>query len=665
LNGCDGTFECRQLRGGLFEVNASSTFAALGDYDLGLAPQLGLDSSAYYGLDELSFDPDTSEAQQVVAIVNSTNYWTGSLGLGMDNTTLGSKTASSLLSSLFQDGKIPSQSFGYTAGAPYRLAKVPASLTLGGYDANRFEPNGVSFNLSSDKQPVLAINSIKARSPGDADSDILFDYEQAIFTIDSTTPFLWLPPDVARRFVNQVGLDIYDDDVNTYLFPTGKSLLSDVKAKNITYDFEFADYVGAETKLTLNIPVAAFLNSNLSYGFPGLNTTVDGSAPYFPVRIASNASQYTIGRAFLQESYLTVDYARNNFSISQAKFAGDAVVNTNLVDIAPTTSRSEQSVPTGEKSSTPGISKGAVIGIAIGAVAIAVAIITLAVVIILHRRRRRPATSKEVSSSSSASTEQDGSSRHGLARLLLGSKRGKGYAAELAAREVDPESPGASGLPSSRNKDKQRLVEVDPDNEIKELPAAATFAAELPGSPVPELGTHERRSSIAKSPLRDSGLYDGHDGEAAPTYHSSQTASSHPHSHSVVPTPRALQGASPSLPSPATSGFGTSTLAPTGTDGISSPESTNGPTMSSFSSAGHRTPDMAGRSPLAGDTPTYTLDETQTFELRPPGLVGSLLRREGERKKSETEEPAVRNDDDEGDRRFSWENSMGGDTRLT
>jgi hypothetical protein len=41
---------------------------------------------------------------------------------------------------------------------------------------------------------------------------------------------------------------------------------------------------------------------------------------YLPIRRAANESQFTLGRAFLQEVYLIADYERGNFSLIQARY---------------------------------------------------------------------------------------------------------------------------------------------------------------------------------------------------------------------------------------------------------------------------------------------------------------------------------------------------------
>jgi hypothetical protein len=127
--GCDGTTICESKRGGLFATNESSTFKPEGLYELNFNPQLGNTGLGYYGLDTVSLDDTTAVPDQIVAVVNSTGYWIGSLGLGVQNTRFsGSENISPLLSSLIEKrNDIPSRSYGYTAGASYRKCSPPVN----------------------------------------------------------------------------------------------------------------------------------------------------------------------------------------------------------------------------------------------------------------------------------------------------------------------------------------------------------------------------------------------------------------------------------------------------------------------------------------------------------------------------------------------------------
>jgi hypothetical protein len=60
---------------------------------------------------------------------------------------------------------------------------------------------------------------------------------------------------------------------------------------------------------------------------------VDTLTRYFSICRAANSSQYTLGRAFLQETYHDVDYERSNFSVSQSLF--NCNVTQDIIPIFP------------------------------------------------------------------------------------------------------------------------------------------------------------------------------------------------------------------------------------------------------------------------------------------------------------------------------------------
>lgn len=120
--GCDGTSTCQNKRGGLFSANQSSTFVPKGYFELDADAQIGPDGFGYYGLDTVALDDVVSVPDQIVALVNTTDYWVGILGLGVQQTRFTGDTNNlPFLSSLVENGSfIPSHSYGYTAGASYR-----------------------------------------------------------------------------------------------------------------------------------------------------------------------------------------------------------------------------------------------------------------------------------------------------------------------------------------------------------------------------------------------------------------------------------------------------------------------------------------------------------------------------------------------------------------
>lgn len=118
---------CIAKRGGIFKANESSTWSSLGSYSLNFQPALGITGSADYGLDTVSIGDAILLPEQIVGVVNSTEFLLGSLGLGVIPSNFTSNNQATFLTSMVENGSaIPSHSYGYTAGAFYR--KSPVSL---------------------------------------------------------------------------------------------------------------------------------------------------------------------------------------------------------------------------------------------------------------------------------------------------------------------------------------------------------------------------------------------------------------------------------------------------------------------------------------------------------------------------------------------------------
>ena len=276
---------------------------------------------------------------------------------------------------------------------------------------------------------------------------ILLDTADAdLFTIDSSTPYLWLPANVCKNFEQALGLT-YNDTLRLYTYnSTAQHNL--LKSSGISFNFTLGDLPGSKNAISLSVPFDAG-DLSLSYGFPGLNMTATSSdVPYFPLRKAANSTQYTIGRMFLQETYLIVDYQRNNFSISQAQFGSNAVQNISLVAIPPPANITITTE--GNKNKNSGLATGVLIGIAIAATVCVVGLIVLIACYILRRRYAREAESKEQHTPKNA-----------FSRWLR-----KLYRVDQKPSELD----SAHGP----------AYEFPPDSDLKELPDSPAPTSELP-----------------------------------------------------------------------------------------------------------------------------------------------------------------------------------------
>lgn len=389
--------ECSTKRGALFRSNESTTWQSLDYYALGLDPQLGFGHYGSYGVDSIALSDTITAPSQIVSVINSTDYWLGFLGLGVKPTNFTSTQKATFLSSMVENQSlIPSHSFGYTAGAHYRLKSVPASLTLGGYDVDRLIPHDVTFDLDPDQKPVVALNNVQVSAKPVAGANVSTGWagdtlrlgtseSDGFYTIDSSTPYLWLPRSMCDNFAQALGLE-YDDSLELYTFGKNTTQHQILLDWNLTFTFEVTNLPGSSNAVELSLPYDAF-DLNLSYPFPGLSST-PSSAPvnYFPLRRAANSSQFTIGRAFLQETYLMVDYERNNFSISQAKFDTNALNDITLVDITrPHNTTFAGPRNSKKKSHLDARRLGLIVGVVVGIVAIAASLSFF----YLKRRRSR------------------------------------------------------------------------------------------------------------------------------------------------------------------------------------------------------------------------------------------------------------------------------------
>jgi hypothetical protein len=196
--------------------------------------------------------------------------------------------------------------------------------------------------------------------------------------IDSTVPHLWLPRSVCDIFEDAFGLT-YDNYTNLYLF-SNASVYDKLVSNNPSVVIALGNENNPSTQVHITLPFGSF---DLKASYPiYLNAT-----PYFPIRRAENETQYTLGRAFLQEAYVIADYERSNFSVHQTVFQTQAGAQSEIVPIfSPDSQGNETSANPSPDSSkgSGGLSAGAIAGIVVGVIG-AIAIIAS----ILYIRRRK------------------------------------------------------------------------------------------------------------------------------------------------------------------------------------------------------------------------------------------------------------------------------------
>ena len=306
---------CDDIRGTMFSPNTSSTWNDIGVYTLLLPEEVSLGYSGYadYGYDNLTLGfhegglPTLSH--QIIEAYATKDFYIGSIGLSPRTVNVSSldDPQLSFLGALAQQNKTPSTSWAYTAGAYYKQPTAFGSLTLGGYDVARFIQNDVTFPFGPDTSrdlvvPIQSITSDAASGP--LLSSVIYAY------IDSLVPHIWLPLEACQAFEKTFGL-IYNETVELYL--VNDTIHEKLLSQNPTVTFTLGPASAGGTTIDILMHYGSF---DLTAEYP----IVSNATRYFPLRQAQNDSQYTLGRAFLQDAYVIADYERSNFSVSQAVF---------------------------------------------------------------------------------------------------------------------------------------------------------------------------------------------------------------------------------------------------------------------------------------------------------------------------------------------------------
>ena len=293
---------CPNSRGGLVNVNASSTWQDQGIFALGdeqnLPDYLDQYANGDYGLESLGIGlgggGGVTLDGMVVAAIATKDYYIGNLGINQQptNFTSFSDQHPSFLKSLKAAGKIPSLTYGYTAGNQYRNKKVFGSLTLGGSDSTKYVPNDVTIAFAGDisRDLVAGLQSITYTDSTTTNKALL---SEGILTfVDATVPHIWLPVDACQAFEKAFGIT-YNSTANRYL--VSDSQHSAMQSQNASVSFILGNQISGGSTVNITLPYAAF---DLTTGSP----VVSSNTRYFPLRQAANSTQYTLGRTFLQEA---------------------------------------------------------------------------------------------------------------------------------------------------------------------------------------------------------------------------------------------------------------------------------------------------------------------------------------------------------------------------
>jgi hypothetical protein len=210
--------------------------------------------------------------------------------------------------------------------------------------------------------------------------------------IDSTIPYIYLPIDICAKFESAFGLTW---DENDEIYTVNDTAHSSLTSTNPSITFTLANTAGQTLNIVL--PYAAF---DLRASFPVLSNGTN-STNYFPLKRATNDTQYTLGRVFLQEAYIIADYDRSQFTVAPCVWP--VTFAENIVAIHPpstnnTTNTNTTLTPTqnSPSSSTP---IGAIVGGVVGGIVLILAAV-LAYWWFIYKPRHKPGAELEGNSES-------------------------------------------------------------------------------------------------------------------------------------------------------------------------------------------------------------------------------------------------------------------------
>jgi Eukaryotic aspartyl protease len=121
---------CSDSRGGLFYSNKSTTWQEEGLFDLYIDRNLNLTGNGMFGYDSVALgylgQGGPNLQHQIVGSIAVEDFWFGHFGLHPKTTNFTdlSENVPSFMSTLKAQNLIPSVSWGYTQGAPYRKASL-------------------------------------------------------------------------------------------------------------------------------------------------------------------------------------------------------------------------------------------------------------------------------------------------------------------------------------------------------------------------------------------------------------------------------------------------------------------------------------------------------------------------------------------------------------
>lgn len=235
-----------------------------------------------------------------------------------------------ILDQLKSAGEIDRRAFSVHMGSV--ALGIPGSLVLGGYDKNRALGPVAAFPMSQDMPlvglrdvimgvetggpssfPVSSSGSFWVEPPLEAQflTKSAGGEDGAVMTVPNpASPYIYLHPGVCEKIAENLGLKLHEK-TGLYLWESSRPGSVEEFLKSPAYlGFVFSDRTAKN--VTFKVP---FQLLNLTLKPP----VVEKEAAYFPCKsIDSSYRFWQLGRAFLQATFLAVDYDENTFYLAQA-----------------------------------------------------------------------------------------------------------------------------------------------------------------------------------------------------------------------------------------------------------------------------------------------------------------------------------------------------------
>jgi hypothetical protein len=179
-------------------------------------------------------------------------------------------------------------------------------------------------------------------------------------SINSITSYIWLPKTACEKIEKAFNLT-WNDAEQFYLLDD--ATYQNLEKASPAFTFTLLNGTG---DVHINVPYEAL---DLDIALPVLQMVPQNqTVKYLPIKRSWKKDQYTLGRAFLPEAYLQVDYHTRKFNISQARWPDEIdILKTDIKAVYPKKLNATSSALASPTASTglTGAQKG---GIAVGVI---------------------------------------------------------------------------------------------------------------------------------------------------------------------------------------------------------------------------------------------------------------------------------------------------------